>query len=376
MQRPTLDPSGPRMMAPFFIPVSMHHGMIRGSGRGLAIAPGGGPGTFAVRPTQIMPPLPMKTELAPPIQLPPPVVLYLCSTTKTATEPPLEEDSESTKEKASLEVVEHSYKELNTRKIKDSLSSFLPDIPGEFDSDEPIPDTTLRGLIDRPPIGGKEFLPLSGQALLGFRLLPGAPLPEPYKMDPPSLEHPKHHHKKRKHKHRAVDKTEDSSDSLSLSSQPSKIPSDAYSFIKQEPPMLHPIASSHPQPPHSHPLSTFTTGAVGMSVPVGSKVISGHAYSSAIGQGPSIAPAPVPLLAGIDPSMYGNVKKKKKEKKKDKDKEKRKKEKKKKKEKHHSQDLPSLVHTSHPTPPPLIPHSSSQPYTQHQHTHTHPHPPT
>ena len=32
----------------------------------------------------------------------------------------------------------------------------------------------LRGLIDRPPIGGKEFLPLSGQALLGFRLLPGA----------------------------------------------------------------------------------------------------------------------------------------------------------------------------------------------------------
>ena len=44
-------------------------------------------------------------------------------------EPPLEE-GEGGKEKASLELLQHDYNDLNTRKIKDSLSSFLPDIPG------------------------------------------------------------------------------------------------------------------------------------------------------------------------------------------------------------------------------------------------------
>lgn len=32
----------------------------------------------------------------------------------------------------------------------------------------------MRTLIDRPPIGGRDFLPLSEQSLLGFRLHPGA----------------------------------------------------------------------------------------------------------------------------------------------------------------------------------------------------------
>ena len=31
----------------------------------------------------------------------------------------------------------------------------------------------LRTLIDRPPVGGREFMPLSEQVLLGFRLHPG-----------------------------------------------------------------------------------------------------------------------------------------------------------------------------------------------------------
>ena len=44
-------------------------------------------------------------------------------------EPPSEE-GEGGKEKASLELLQHDYNDLNTRKIKDSLSSFLPDIPG------------------------------------------------------------------------------------------------------------------------------------------------------------------------------------------------------------------------------------------------------
>ena len=132
-------------------------------------------------------------------------------------EPPVEE-REREKEKASLEFVEKSYQELNSKKIKDSLSSFLADIPGQilspslahhhscvllspspqanliqltlqiqcklnnaspphpscFMNSPPSSSFRLRHLIDHRPIGGKEFLPLSGQALLGFRLLPGA----------------------------------------------------------------------------------------------------------------------------------------------------------------------------------------------------------
>lgn len=40
------------------------------------------------------------------------------------------EENEGTMKKVSIEVLEESYKELNSRKIKDSLGSFLPDIPG------------------------------------------------------------------------------------------------------------------------------------------------------------------------------------------------------------------------------------------------------
>ena len=47
----------------------------------------------------------------------------------THVEAPVEDDDNTTK-KPSIEMLEESYKELNSRKIKDSLSSFLPDIPG------------------------------------------------------------------------------------------------------------------------------------------------------------------------------------------------------------------------------------------------------
>lgn len=46
-------------------------------------------------------------------------------------DPPAEEESGNQK-KASIETLEQSYKELNSRKIKDSLSSFLPDVPGHY----------------------------------------------------------------------------------------------------------------------------------------------------------------------------------------------------------------------------------------------------
>ena len=64
-----------------------------------------------------------------------------------------------------------SFKDLESQQTKDSLSSFLPHIPGEFD--RMPPDTMLRQLLEQRSIGGKNFSPLSGQALLGFRLLPG-----------------------------------------------------------------------------------------------------------------------------------------------------------------------------------------------------------
>ena len=40
--------------------------------------------------------------------------------------------NESNKERASLGLLQEAYTELNSRKIKDPLSSFLPDIPGVF----------------------------------------------------------------------------------------------------------------------------------------------------------------------------------------------------------------------------------------------------
>lgn len=43
---------------------------------------------------------------------------------------------------------------------------------GEFDSTD-FSETKLRHLLDQRLFNNKEFLPLSGHALLGFRLLPG-----------------------------------------------------------------------------------------------------------------------------------------------------------------------------------------------------------
>ena len=62
-------------------------------------------------------------------------VLSVRKTLHTSPSSPLEppaEEREREKEKASLEFVEKSYQELNSKKIKDSLSSFLADIPGQI----------------------------------------------------------------------------------------------------------------------------------------------------------------------------------------------------------------------------------------------------
>ena len=55
------------------------------------------------------------------------------------------------------------------------LSTSLPYLLllGDFDSTGAT-NTMLKHLLEQRTIGNREFLPLSGQALLGFRLLPGA----------------------------------------------------------------------------------------------------------------------------------------------------------------------------------------------------------
>lgn len=76
--------------------------------------------------------------------------------------------------------LEHSFAKLASKKMKDSLSSFLPQLPGMIDTPGSQDNSSLRGVIDKPPVGGKEIAPLNQFQLTGFRLHPG-PLPEQYK---------------------------------------------------------------------------------------------------------------------------------------------------------------------------------------------------
>merc|ERR1719412_2217511 len=76
--------------------------------------------------------------------------------------------------------LEHSYVKLTTKKMKDTLSSFLPQLPGVIDTPGSQDNSSLRGLIDKPPVCGKELHPLTPLQLSGFRLHPG-PLPEQYR---------------------------------------------------------------------------------------------------------------------------------------------------------------------------------------------------
>nr|CAB3263731.1 mediator of RNA polymerase II transcription subunit 19-like [Phallusia mammillata] len=92
--------------------------------------------------------------------------------------------------------LEATYNKFCGKKLKESLSSFLPDIPGVIDTSEAGNASTLRSIIDKPPIvGSKEIQPLSSATLMAaFRLHPG-PVPDQYR--------PSHQQSetKRKHKH-------------------------------------------------------------------------------------------------------------------------------------------------------------------------------
>ncbi|XP_041347620.1 mediator of RNA polymerase II transcription subunit 19-like isoform X3 [Gigantopelta aegis] len=98
--------------------------------------------------------------------------------------------------------LEHSYSKFCGKKVKDELSSFLPHLPGNIDTPGMSDNSSLRSLIEKPPITGKELTPLSGSGLAGFRLHPG-PLPEQYQMMNLMTQKKKHKHKK---KHKEGDK--------------------------------------------------------------------------------------------------------------------------------------------------------------------------
>ncbi|RWS06606.1 mediator of RNA polymerase II transcription subunit 19-like protein [Dinothrombium tinctorium] len=96
--------------------------------------------------------------------------------------------------------LEHSYNKFCCgRKMKDQLSAFLPNLPGNIDTPGTQDNSSLRSLIDKPPICGKDLLNLSPAQLSGFRLHPG-PLPEQYRLMNQPLMKKKHKQKKNKHK--------------------------------------------------------------------------------------------------------------------------------------------------------------------------------
>lgn len=65
-------------------------------------------------------------------------------------------------------------------------------------------NSSLRSVIEKPPIGGKELLPLTNVQLAGFRLHPG-PLPEQYRyLNTTPVRKHKNKYKKHRHKDSSV----------------------------------------------------------------------------------------------------------------------------------------------------------------------------
>ncbi|XP_004522089.1 mediator of RNA polymerase II transcription subunit 19 [Ceratitis capitata] len=110
----------------------------------------------------------------------------------------------------------HTLTKFKDKKVKESLASFLPNLPGIYDTNSNLENSTLRSVIEKPPIVGKELVPLTAVQLAGFRLHPG-PLPEQYRAlnTTPARKH-KNKHKKHKHKDGAVPQETSLMDSTGL----------------------------------------------------------------------------------------------------------------------------------------------------------------
>lgn len=136
-------------------------------------------------------------------------------------EPPAKAELTGDKDLMTEYGLHHTLTKFKEKKFKESLASFLPNIPGINDLiTHPVENSTLRSVIEKPPIGGKELLPLTAVQLAGFRLHPGPvsicwtfssscshlihcliQLPEQYRTTyaTPARKH-KNKHKKHKHK--------------------------------------------------------------------------------------------------------------------------------------------------------------------------------
>jgi len=114
-------------------------------------------------------------------------------------EPPAESELTGSVNLLLKNSLEHSYNKFSGRKVKDQLSAFRPNLPGNIDTPAHQDNSSLRLLIEKPPIGGKELLPLTQNQLTGFRLHAG-PLPEQYRFMSQSVQRKKHKHKKNKQK--------------------------------------------------------------------------------------------------------------------------------------------------------------------------------
>jgi len=104
--------------------------------------------------------------------------------------------------------LENSYMKLTTKKMKDSLSSFLPQLPGVIDTPGVQDNSSLRGLYEKPPVCGKELHSLTPLQLSGFRLHPG-PLPEQYRQTMIVQTKKKKKQKKNRHKGSETPATDD-----------------------------------------------------------------------------------------------------------------------------------------------------------------------
>ncbi|XP_077310793.1 mediator of RNA polymerase II transcription subunit 19 [Lithobates pipiens] len=90
--------------------------------------------------------------------------------------------------------LEHAFSKFCGKKVKEKLSNFLPDLPGMIDTPGAQDNSSLRSLIEKPPICGNSFTPLTGALLTGFRLHAG-PLPEQCRLmhiQPPKKKNKKH----------------------------------------------------------------------------------------------------------------------------------------------------------------------------------------
>ncbi|XKL59194.1 hypothetical protein PGB90_000210 [Kerria lacca] len=137
-------------------------------------------------------------------------------------EPPGESELTGAKNLMVYYGLEHTYSKFCGKRVKESLSAFLPHLPGYIDTPGNQDNSSLRSVIEKPPIAGKEILPLSNMQLNGFRLHPG-PLPEQYRYEN-QMPQKKHKTKKKKNKYRSSEITtqEISSDLTSLDSHEKK----------------------------------------------------------------------------------------------------------------------------------------------------------